>query len=186
MAITYNDLYTTARDWIVNNCTNISSFASINAAFKAGYRYTDTTTESKVHLNWTISGNQVTQSTADAVSTELTSVLNTYGITDLNAEVSTQRQMLNFYNALATFSSANIRLIGSSLNSNEYIIYVPSGTYENVSIQGGTDNVIYAIDGLAVSRDVVNVICSHIKGMEVAYSCTLSEGTLYEGDNYFD
>lgn len=168
MTVTYQQLYDVAFAKIVSQCVNVSNFANLPSMFKSGYTYV--LSNGRPRVTYTIS-NYVSEYTSSAVGTAFKATLAKYGITDLSLTASS-KGILNFYKALITFCTANVRICGCQLTTNKYIVYVP-GTEETPTVEGEGE-LIGAYDLESLMTSVSSIIAGSIKAYEVRYTTSFT------------
>ena len=171
----------TVASWISTNCTNISNFAGIPAAFKAGYAPAATTyagSGSAAVSKYTIklTANAVPQVTSATVTSEMTSFLSARGITDLTKNIP-QSEFLDFVKDMISFACTKCTWTTSQFNTNKYLIYWSGNTtfYNYYALTDtATTKVSAANDVIELSKSVIDIVRQNIRNKAVKYSITLS------------
>ena len=170
----------TVASWISTNCTNISNYAGIPAAFKSGYSdvvtYAGTGTAAVSKHTATIAANAVPQVTSATVTSEMTSFLSARGITDLTKNIP-QSEFLDFVKDMISFACTKCTWTTSQFNTNKYLIYWSGNTtfYNYYALTDtATTKVSAANDVVELSKSVIDIVRQNIRNKAVKYSITLS------------
>lgn len=129
--ITYQELVDTFKNVIKTNCINITNFASIQACFKSGWTQT-------LQLNYQnpisyqyikLISNFIQQATAADVDNDMSSFLNSIGVTNLTKNIS-EHDYLDFINNLVSFCCTKCNFSVSQYAQNtKYLIYNKNNTF---------------------------------------------------------
>lgn len=154
--MTYQTLYNSVLSTIKSACYNVSRYGSLPAQLKAGWSTTQTNARARLTMTVANPIGQVSTSTVDSQFSSF--IKTTYGI-NLSATVD-QRGMITFFQAVALFCTAKVKVCSSQYNTGRYIVYDQNGSVSKVPVPSG----------LTISHDDANNICETVLGYIIANS----------------
>lgn len=180
--ITYNTIISLVLSYISTNCANISSYNNIPACFKSGYSLTENIPHTGGNYNpiavTTITNTPVQQVLIATVESEMTSFLNSIGLTSdkLNNQLAGE-EFYDFINDISSFCTTKLCIVSSQYSADKYLIYNPFNTsYSSLQQISGTQasKLITVTDANEILNCLITIIQENMKYVACQYSITVS------------
>ena len=170
----YRDLYNTALSQITAACKNVSNFASLPAMYKAGYTHNvpiSTNSKYPFKVVYTIQ-NPISEVASSTVSTAFDASMDSHGIKAKLDQTVTTEGLIQFYKALASFCTANVKVCGCPLEKDRHIVYVAGTEGPSSSTTGSNDITSGGLD--VVSKTIPTILAANMKNYFVRYTVTMT------------
>lgn len=179
-SITYSTVVTHVKNWIKNNCTNITNFSGINSAFKAGYTSSGTVLTSPQYTGtYSIAiSTAVAQATTSNVDSDMTSFCDTYGITaKLNNNIPAS-EFYHFIQDMISFICTKCAFTCSQFaQGTRYLIYYPGHTsYSTTFTISSTvaTRLAQASDVTSLMDTMITVVNQNLRTVPCKYTWSFS------------
>ena len=181
--ITYQEVINEVKNWIKNNCKNITSYSSISSAFKSGWSKTETVLTGEGYTGTgttTISGGAVPQATAAEVDSDMTSFYqNTCKLT--NSDLSKNISEANFYyfiqDMLSFICTKCVFATSQYAQSERHLIYKKDNTTFNTTFSitiNDSKNLMEASDITSLMTTMLTVVNQNLRCNHCTYSIAIS------------
>ena len=189
--IVYQDLINYTLNHIKSKCSNIDAFASnVPSSLKNGSSYTISSRSIAAQANspahtvsakGQVSDSQMAVVSSTTVTNEINSFLSSRGINMNPNDIVNFKDIMNFYNNIASFLSAKLMLVSNSFNSGVFIFYNNAAvTYPSVSLNHTYGQLTNAEikssvqDYLNAINNITNV---HYANTIISYTCSSSSSS---------
>lgn len=163
--MTYQDMYNTTLASIKSACWNVSNYAGLPAEFKAGYSRSYSYARARLSMSIANPIGEVTASTVDSQFSSF--IQNTFVITP-SATVD-QRGMITFFEAVAMFCVAKVKICSSMYNTGKYIVYDANGSARSIT-RPTIGNIISHYDANNICENVLGAIIADSNAMFIRYT----------------
>ena len=180
-SITYETIVNQIKNYMKNNCINITNYAGINAAFKSGYSSKITisggNSAATCYCTITSSGNLVQQATTSDVDTDMTNFCNTIGLTPYLTQSVKDTEFVKFMNDMLMFCTTKLAFSTSVYNSNRYLIYnkgqTSYGTTYTIN-EGSNNKTVETTDATTAINSLLNGVNNMVRDLPVIYNLNYS------------
>ena len=163
--MTYNEIKTKIKNFIIENCDNVSTkYTTMDACFKQGYQITgyynnypqgtgiaDSSTKKYKVIILT----PIQQISADAIENDINYYINSVlNITDLNATIKTQIEKILFFNDMINFCCNTMCFVLSKYTSNKYLIYKSNISFQAINIGKDYASYNFLLNEIIKNQDV--------------------------------